>query len=374
MIRSWPLMAVICGTLALGCADTSRATTSSNSALEIGSFLDGAMPSRSQSWWSGFDDETMTELIGMARRHSASTSAARPLNAVPVEIGVAAAYVSLRVQAFSLTYLENARSAAARQLQLMIASNPEHDDFIKELVGRKTKADDAIRKIRAQREIHIAFLAAQCGMSEAALTDVIGAALADRTRTLPKFLAPVPSALPEALLANRDDVNLAAALYGIDSAAAFAYAIEATDASSGRSANDEAQAALLGHPLYLAIVAQARNEVSEALQRLQTQSDIANAAYNRMRDANAEFEAAKKRRDRGEMSEVQLMEDFLGLLQHLQMVAVANGDLAVAWIALFARLGNGTSIDGSSASRSALLDALPKVSQKTRDPRDSKEP
>lgn len=367
MIRSWPLAAVMLGMLFLGSAGTSRATMNAVAAGDTTLLLDDAAPSRSLPWWSGFDDDVLNGLIGSARLLSSSGPASKPLDAEPAEIGVAIAYVLLRVQALAQTYLENSRSAITRQLELMIASNPEHDDFIKELSRRKARVDDAIRKINAQRDVHIVLLAARCGMSEADLSDLIDAAPADPTRALPRFLAPVPSALPMALLANRDDVHLAAALYGIDSAVALDGAIIAADEANGGAESDGVAAALSGHPLYDSALAQARGEVSEALNLLQERDAIANADYKRARDLKVEFEVAKKRRDRGEMSEVQLMEEFQVLSQHLQTLTVANGNLAIAWIALMGRLGNGTSIDITSPSYSTVH-VSPGVSQKPRNP------
>lgn len=370
MIRSWALMAIMCGSLALGCAGASRAMTSTSWAPDAEPPIDDAMRARSQPWWSGFDDETMSELIESARLRSASAGPAKSLDAIPVEVGVAAAYVSLRVHMLGLTYLENARSAITRQLQLMIASKPQHDDFIRELNQRKVRTDDLIKKINAQRDIHLAFLSAQCGMSQEELNAVIDSTREDRTRTLPHFQSPVPHALPAALLLNRNDVNLAAALYGIDPAERLSGAIEAMDESTGSTESEELEATHPDYPLYAAVVAQARSEVSEALHHLQAQSDIADTAYTRVQSAKSGFQASKERRDRGQMSEVRLMEDFQELLHELQALSVANGDLAVAWIALIGRLGDGTSIDGSSTSTStsARVRVLPQVSQRRRDP------
>lgn len=377
MIRLWTLIAIVSGGLFLGGAGASHAMVVSASPFEPELPFEVAPPPRSQPWWVGFNDETLNQLIGTARMHSASVRPSRPLDAIPLESGIAAAYVSIRVQALGQTYLENERSAIGRQLQLMIASQPQHDDFIKELSRRKSKAEDSIKKIKAQQDIHVAFLAAQCGMSKEALMDAIAEVLSDRSKPLPQFLSPVPRALPMALLVNRDDVNLAATLYGIDSATSLVGLIETMDESDGTTnaekseaseKTEEAEQALRGYPLYSAVVAQARDEVSAAMSLLHLQSEVAITAYQRMRSVTAEFEASKARRDRREISEVQLMEDFQVMLQGLHMLAVANGELAIAWIALITHLGNGTSLDGGSTSQSAKTRVLPKVSQKPSDP------
>ncbi|NDZ18329.1 hypothetical protein [Variovorax sp. WS11] len=299
-----------------------------------------------QAWWSGFGDPTLDSLIAAATAPTHSAAPPRPLSATRAEIAVALTYIALNVETLSLRYIENARSAVARQSQLMQQSKPLHDDFQKQLAQRHANADDAIRKIQAQRESHIAWLAAQCRLSEVALRALVADTL--QGKALPRFALPVPSELPMALLANRDDVDLAASLYGIDAASALDGVIATTGQSdAGEPAQAEDSSA--GYPLYPLVVEQARKEVSGALLSLQSQSDATQAAYRRMLDAKDGFELSKARHDRGQLSEVQLMEDFQGLMLALQRLAVANGDLAVAWIAFLGSIGGDTSIQSTAA-------------------------
>lgn len=358
MIRPRTLIAMMCGTLTLVCAGTSLAMVHSASSLEARVFAGGAPRSRTQPWWSGFRDETMNKLIAAAQSRSSSAPSESLLNTAREEFRIAAAYVAIKVETLGLLYVENARSAVVRQSQLLNSEHPTHSDFTLQLARRLTTADAAIGKLKSQRAADLVFLAAQCQMSEAALNDTIADALLDRA--LPRFAALVPDDLPMAILADREDVRLVATLYDIDVASTLDGAIDA-----GGSSADEFS---IGYPLYDTVVAKARKEVSESLHRLQNQSDVTNSAYAKVLDARTDFEASKTRLDRRGISEIQLMEDFQGLMLDLQALAVANGDLAVAWIAFMGSLGSGASISADANSQSMQTQIPHKFSRKLRDP------
>lgn len=361
MKRSRILMAAICGALAIACASTSIAMVHSTSVLAASMFVDHKVRTQAQAntqqqhWWASFEDTAMNRL--MAASGNANES------------GVAATYIALKVKTLELLYLENTRSAVVRQTVLIQGSTQPYDDFAKQLAARHASAETTIGKLQAQRASYISYLAKQCHMSEAALNEMLADALQDKS--LPRFAAEVPRELPMAVLANRNDVNLAAALYGADASAMPDGVIEATN-----EATNEAQQNIdvPGNPFYVHAVAQAREQVSEALRRLQAQSDIANTAYARVANARAEFESSKQRRDRGEISEVQLMEDFQGLLLDLHVLAAANGELALAWVVFMGSIGNSPSIDsiaGPQSAQAEQTDQLPflhKVSRKLRNP------
>lgn len=353
MKRSRILMAAMCGALAIACASTSIAMVHSTSVLAAGMFVDHKARAQTQTqasaqpWWAGFED------IAMNRLMAASQGA--------TESGVAAAYIALKVKTLELLYLENTHAAVVRQSALIQGSTLPHDDFAKQLAARQASAETTIGKLKAQRANYITYLAAQCRMSEASMNEMLADALHDKS--LPRFAAEVPRELPMSVLANRNDINLAAALYGADPAAMPAGVIDAMD---------EAQdIEVPGEPPYAHAVVQAREQVAGALHRLQMQSDIANTAYARVMNARAGFEASKQHRDRGDISEVQLMEDFQGLLLDLHVLAAANGELALAWVVLMGSIGNGASIDAVAGARSAQAEQLPflhKVSRKLRNP------
>jgi hypothetical protein len=354
-------MAAICGALAIACASTSIAMVHSTSVLAAGMFVDHKVRTQAQAntqqqhWWAAFED------TGMNRLMAASGSAS--------ESGVAATYIALKVKTLELLYLENTRSAVVRQTVLIQGSTQPHDDFARQLAARHASAETTIGKLQAQRASYIAYLAKQCHMSEAALNEMLADALQDKS--LPRFAAEVPRELPMAVLANRNDVNLAAALYGADASTMPDGVIEATNEASNEV---QQNIDVPGNPFYVHAVAQAREQVSEALHRLQAQSDIANTAYARVANARAEFESSKQRRDRGEISEVQLMEDFQGLLLDLHVLAAANGELALAWVVFMGSIGNSPSIDaiaGPQSAQAEQTDQLPflhKVSRKLRNP------
>jgi hypothetical protein len=375
--RARTFMAAAFGALAIACASTSIAMVHSTSVLAAGMFAEhGARAAtratratrnqaqaqaRTQPWWAGFEDASMGRLMAAARGAD--------------EPGVAAAYIALKVKTLELVYLENTRAAVTRQAALVGSGTPRHDDFEKQLAQRQLAADDNIGKLKAQRTSYLAYLAARCGMPQAALEALLADALQDRS--LPRFAAEVPSELPMAVLANRNDVQLAAALYGADTDALPGGVID----TSGEAPDIDAPGIeASGQPLYAHAVMQARDQVAGALQHLQMQSDIANTAYARVVDARADFEASKQRRDRGDISEVQLMEDFQGLLLDLHVLAAANGELAMAWVLFMGNvggasgMGNDTAIDAmatpqaTQATQARELPFLHKVSRKLRNP------
>lgn len=318
------------------------------SVLAAGMFVDHVARTTTQAvaqpWWSGFEDAALDRL--MAASHGAAES------------GVAAAYIALKVKTLELVYLENTRAAVARQSALIRGNAWPHDDFAKQLAARQAGADATIGKLKAQRASYITYLAARCRMPEAALAELLADALRDKS--LPRFAAEVPRELPIAVLANRNDIHLAAALYEADPGAMPAGTIGAADEAQDID--------VPGKPLYARAVMQARDQVAGALQHLRMQSDIANTAYARVAQARADFEASKARRDRGEISEVQLMEDFQGLLLDLHVLAAVNGELAMAWVLFMGSIGNDTSVDAMARPLATQMPFLHKVSRKLRNP------
>lgn len=341
-MASRSMVAMLVGALGIACAGSGMGAShaAAHAALERRDLPPAASALRpmARPWWSAFESETLNALIADAGR--AAPSAGASLDAPAAEIGVSAAYVALLVQTLHLAYIDNARAAARRQSQLMAASPALHDDFSKELKRREAGAEAALKKIDAQRQANLAFLVARCGLSAQALKQTIADEVA--RRRLPRFAASLPQAVPAALLANRDDIQLAASLYGIEARALLAGTIDAVE-DAGES-DAQADAGLPGYPLFPRAVAQGRAEVAEALRRLQASSDAAFDANRRVREAKDEFERVKTRMGRGEISEVQMLEDFQGLMLDQQRLAAADGELAIAWIALVASLGSRTPV------------------------------
>jgi len=355
MMASRSMVAMLVGALGIACAGSGMGASHAVAALERRELppVASALRPTARPWWSAFESETLNALIADASREAPSAGAS--LDAPAAEIGVSAAYVTLLVQTLRLAYIDSARAAARRQSQLMAASPALHDDFSKELKRREAVTEAAMKKIDVQREATLAFLVARCGLPADALKQTIADEAAKRR--LPRFAAPLLQAVPAALLANRDDIQLAASLYGIEARALLAGTIDAVE-DAGET-DVQADAGLPGYPLFPQAVAQARAEVAEALRRLQASNDAAFEANRRVRDAKDEFERTKTRMSRREISEVRMLEDFQGLMLDQQRLAVADGELAIAWIALVASLGSRTPVvlRASPAPEAAALRA-----------------
>lgn len=341
MVASRSMVAMLIGALGIACAGSgvSASHAMARPSLTHGAGQPAASASRASAgpWWLAFESETLNTLVAEASRGAASNGR---LDMQAPEVGVSAAYVGLLVQMLSLTYIDSARAAARRQLQLVSASPALHDDFREELKHREADATSSMKKIDAQRDVQLAFLAARSRLSAEALQKAIADEVAARKQ--PRLALPLPQALPAALLANRDDIQLAAALYGIDPQAGLAGTIDAAEDTG--EGGQEADTDLPGYPLFPEAVAQGRAEVAEALRKLQATSDAAAVANRRVRDAKVSFEQAKTRMSRGEMSEVQVLEEYQALMLELQRLAMSNGNLAIGWIALMASLGSRTPV------------------------------
>lgn len=341
MVASRSMVAMLVGALGIACAGSGMSASHAKAhAGPEGAELHPARPSHTSAspWWLAFESETLNALVAQASRGAVSTGR---LGEPAPEVGVSAAYVGLLVQTLALTYIDNARAAAHRQSQLIAASSAPHDDFSKELKHREAEATASMKKIDAQREGQLAFLAARSSLPREKLQKAIADEVAARKQ--PRFALPLAHAVPAVLLANRDDVQLAAALYGIDPQSRLEGAIDAEEAGAGEGDQEHATD-LPGYPLFPDAVAQGRAEVAEALRKLQATGAAAADANRRVREANALFEQSKAQMSLGKMSEVQVLEDYQGLMLELQRLTVSNGNLAIAWIALMARLGSRTPV------------------------------
>jgi hypothetical protein len=302
-------MAMACGALAIACASTSIAMVHSTSVLAAGMFADHGARTQMQAQARTQAQPWWAgfEDASMSRLMAAAQDSDEP--------GVAAAYIALKVKTLELVYLENTRAAVARQAALIAGTTRLHDDFAKQLAQRQRAADATIGELDAQRTSYLSYLAARCHLSQAALDTLLADAL--QSKSLPRFAAEVPREPPVAVTLDRND------------------------------------------------------RVADALQNLRMHSDIANTAYVRVADARTDFEASKRRRDRGEISEVQLMEDFQGLLLDLHVLAAANGELAMAWVVFIGNaqsMRNDTAVDAMTSPQTTQLPFLHKVSRKLRNP------
>jgi outer membrane protein TolC len=346
MVASRSMVAMLVGALGIACAGSGMSASHAMAHPRLeraeGPPAESAPRASARPWWLAFESETLNTLIAEAGRNAASAASANSaerLDAPAVEIGVSASYVALLAHTLGLTYIDSARAAARRQSQLIAASPAPHDDFSRELTRREAGATASMKKIEVQREAQLAFLAARSSLPEEKLQKAIDDEVAARKQ--PRFALPLPEALPAVLLANRDDIQLAAALYGIDPQTRLDGTIDAAEEDPDEG-DRVAGADLSGYPLFSDAMAQGRAEVSGALRKLQAASAAAADANRRAREAKGLFEESKTRMSRGEMSEIQVLEDYQGLMLDLQRLTVSNGNLAIAWITLMASLGSRT--------------------------------
>ncbi|MET3441877.1 hypothetical protein ABIC94_002639 [Variovorax paradoxus] len=367
MMANRSMVAMLVAALGIACAGSgmsaSHAMTHPGLERAEGLPAESAPRASARPWWLAFESETLNTLVAEAARSpasTASTASAGRLDAPAAEIGVSAAYVGLLVQTLSLTYIDSARAAARRQSQLIAVSPALLGDFSKELKHREAEATASIKKIDTQRGAQLAFLAARSRLPEERLQKAIDDEVAARKQ--PRFALPAPEALPAVLLANRDDIQLAAALYGIDPHTRLDGTIDAAG-DAGESDQESGAEDLPGYPLFPDAVAQGRAEVAGALRKLQAMSAAVVEANRHVREAKALFEQSKTRMSRGEMSEVQVLEDYQGLMLDLQRLTVSNGNLAIAWIALMASLGSRTPLvlQAPQVPGTAALRARPRM-------------
>jgi outer membrane protein TolC len=300
MVASRSMVAMLVGALGIACAGSGMSASHAMAHPRLeraeGPPAESAPRASARPWWLAFESETLNTLIAEAGRNAASAASANSaerLDAPAVEIGVSASYVALLAHTLGLTYIDSAR----------------------------------------------AFLAARSSLPEEKLQKAIDDEVAARKQ--PRFALPLPEALPAVLLANRDDIQLAAALYGIDPQTRLDGTIDAAEEDPDEG-DRVAGADLSGYPLFSDALAQGRAEVSGALRKLQAASAAAADANRRVREAKGLFEESKTRMSRGEMSEIQVLEDYQGLMLDLQRLTVSNGNLAIAWITLMASLGSRT--------------------------------
>ncbi|CAN5288686.1 hypothetical protein BH10PSE18_BH10PSE18_46930 [soil metagenome] len=366
-----PFLALLCLSVTIGAEAnlaTSHARLQARSLLRV-SMSPGAAPAdavarqeaATQPWWRGFQDDTLDALIAAAQQHaSRSGSTSRPTANVrlmgdtlqlPIDMQVAAAYVTARVDQLSLMLIDQAQGAfsqedalLARQVRMPTLQAAGR----RSLQLRMDAAAVAARSHTARRNDALALLATLSGLQPPDLMARIGPAL--RNEKLPRFVAPVPHALPAAVLLQRDDVALAGALYHLDPRPFLDGWIEPEDAAAGMddgsaqaSANDDAATiAVVGDPLSQ-VIARAHREVAQATAEVVRRNQVAAALYDRAaasRQSVAQLQAQADAAARTDANaELELLEDYEQLMLHSQQLTSASADLALTWIKLLYRLG-----------------------------------
>jgi hypothetical protein len=284
-------------------------------------------------WWTAHGGEALDALVRRAEQQMGRS--VRPESA-PAAFRVTQAYVALKADTLSLRYIEQARHAARRQHQLILAKALEHDDFARELEQRLRRTDALLLQQTQLRDHDLATLAALCGMSPPDVTALLQPGLDDAVWPSQDFV--VPASIPSALLAARPDVALATSLRRTPAPLSPGGAIEPTLPMPGEPGEDTTRGDVRAD--VPEVLAAARKEVGEALAGLRVHQAVAQSIRRQVAAARTAFEAAQRRRDSdGRFPEVQALEDLQTLLAALRASAIADAELARAWIGLTLALG-----------------------------------
>lgn len=290
-------------------------------------------------WWRGFQDDTLGTLILAARHAVASAADARrwiltgDAPALPPEMKVAAAYVSIQADSVGLALIDEATAAAHRE-QSLVEAGPA-GDADRALIGiRLADADRAATAIRARRDASLDMLSALCGMTAATLTEVIAPALEERR--LPQFNASLPPGRTTDWLMQRQDVALAGALRDLTP-------------PMRRRASDES---------FSVVVARAQQDIEEAADALEAQRARTAALYTRAAEVRVAFDEAVARQGKGQASEREVLERYQQFLLYSQQFASASGTLALGWIQVLFQLRGALDVQPTVPERSALANLL----------------
>ncbi len=279
-----------------------------------------AGPVASEAWWLGFRDDTLSALILAARRHGGSDAdttathmVAGDALALPIEMQVAAAYVSTKVDSIGVELIREAMAATRRQAELM-SSGALSDGDRSVLQRRMTDAMAAERTLVDRRATLLALLAARCGMDTTALEALVMPAGA--IQPLPRFQARLPEQPSSDWVFERQDVVLAQSLRAI--AAASRTQVDAGYVDS--------------------VIKRAEAEVAAAVSELQDQRAKTAALEARADAVRQALDDALARQQAGTGSELDVLERYQQLMLYSQQFSSASGTLALGWIKLLYRL------------------------------------
>jgi hypothetical protein len=291
-----------------------------------------AMPFASDAWWLGFRDDTLNVLILAAHRHGGSAAGAAATHtvagdalALPIEMQVAAAYVSAKVDSIGVELIREAMAATRRQAELMRGGRLSDGDRAV-LQRRMTDAMAAERTLVDRRATLLALLAARCGMDMTALEALVMPA--GTVQPLPRFDARLPELPASDWVFERQDVVLAQALRAISAA------------SHTR----------LDDGYVDSVIQRAEAEVSAAISELQEQRARTAALEARADAVRQALDDALARQQDGSGSELDVLERYQQFMLYSQQFSSASGTLALGWIKLLYRLQGAldSTADGSA--------------------------
>jgi hypothetical protein len=239
---------------------------------------------------------------------------------LPVDMQVAAAYISARVDSIGLELIREAQAAGRREASLM--SEDMLSDADRAVLGRRlADAQSAERTLADRRQASLALLAGYCDMRTNALEALVAPALSEQR--LPQFAATVPERAPDDWVLERQDVVLAQALHAV-----AAQARQAASNGDGIDGSDDIHG----------VVTRAEAEISAALSELQAQRDTTVSLGARADDLRRTLEDTLARQKDGSASELEVLEHYQQLMLYSQQFASASGMLALGWIKLVYRL------------------------------------
>lgn len=287
-------------------------------------------------WWTAYGGGALDTLVRRADQPLRGPASPGRRDMPPTAFRVMQAYVALKADTLSLRYIEQARHAARRQRQLILAKALEHDDFARELEERLRRTDALLLQQTRLRDHDLAALATLCAMSPPDVEALLQPSLDDAAWPSRDFA--VPASIPSALLAARPDVALTIALRKTQAPLDLGGAIEPA-LPTRREPGDGTIRGDVGTDVP-DVLAAAKKEVGEALAALSVHQAVARSVGRQVSAARTAYEAAQRRRDsEGRFPEVQALEDLQSLLAALRASAIADAAVARAWIGLTLALG-----------------------------------
>lgn len=322
-------------------------------------------------WWMAFDDATLNLLVHAAQHRQAALAA---LQHGPADLPAAqqvdqarrqvvANYLGVRVLSARWLALKGVEQATQRQQQLLAASTPageraadERTELLAGLAQRRERVGLQQQALAAERAELLASLAGLCGLPAAELGDLLAPLLAQPQ--VPSFASAVPSKLPRSILRARADVAAAeaAVLRQLRSGGSHPHEVVVRmqqpegwiDAEADRPIRTVATVAGAGAaPMpadpeleqFNQLLDQAAQEVTQDLRTLAERARLQSERAQLAEASRAAFQAARERLKTGEVSELQVLEQYQHLLVESDRFAAACGELAMAWLRLVASTG-----------------------------------
>lgn len=284
-----------------------------------------AAPAAPPSWWIGFQEPALDKLQAVAQASAGRWSAAQ-------QAELATAYVTLRVQNLRLHNAAELRESTRQERALRGATSPTRETAqqLAALDDRAGTADRAITAFTQQRDAALRRLLqltpADPATAKAALAEALD------NRELPIFEREVPQRLPASVLLSRADVAEAERNLAAHSSMSLLLSGWIAPASQ------PAPLALPGRDEGVDdTLQQAGREVSWSLRQLIDTSRKAMADAQRLDARRLDLLATERRVMAGDADPSDLLSAHQRYLAEADALAHAQGQLALAWIALHAQ-------------------------------------